>query len=167
MTIKVVAINLLNQLSDALEQLDRRTFQFPVEILGNSTIGQHVRHTLEFFICLQSGLKNQTVNYDSRARDLRIEEDLDFCQAVIEDLKSFIDAAENTPLTLAGEYLNENDPLSFSLSSCFERELAYNIEHTVHHMAMIRVAFRSAFPQVKVADNFGVASSTVAHQKSE
>ena len=51
------------------------------------------------------------------------------------------------------------------IPSTFERELVYNIEHTIHHLALIAIGFRAYFPHVSLSEHFGVASSTVAHQK--
>jgi hypothetical protein len=44
------------------------------------------------------------------------------------------------------------------------RELLYNLEHAIHHMALIQVAVRQAFPALTLPAHFGVAYSTVQHQ---
>ena len=61
----------------------------------------------------------------------------------------------------------KTDKDSVKIKSSLERELAYNIEHAIHHMAIIKIAVQTVFPKVKLADNFGVAFSTVRYQKSE
>jgi hypothetical protein len=37
----------------------------------------------------------------------------------------------------------------------------YNIEHNVHHLAIIKIAMKQAFPEIKTAENLGVAASTL------
>ena len=60
----------------------------------------------------------------------------------------------------------KTDTESVKIKSSLERELAYNIEHAIHHMAIIKIAIQTVFPNVKLAENFGVAYSTVRYQKS-
>ena len=61
---------------------------------------------------------------------------------------------------------SDSDKSFFSIKSSQERELAYNIEHAIHHMAIIKIAVRTVFPNVNLEENFGVAYSTVRFQKS-
>jgi hypothetical protein len=61
----------------------------------------------------------------------------------------------------------KSDEDSVKIKSSLERELAYNIEHAIHHMAIIKIALKTLFPKVKLADNFGVAYSTVRYQESK
>ena len=41
----------------------------------DSTIGGHVRHNLDHFLCLEQGLKSGSVDYDARERDEFLETD--------------------------------------------------------------------------------------------
>ena len=47
-----------------------------------------------------------------------------------------------------------------------ERELVYNIEHAIHHMAIIRIGIENDFPHAHLPDKFGFAYSTIKHLKS-
>jgi hypothetical protein len=47
----------------------------------------------------------------------------------------------------------------------FLRELVYNIEHAVHHMALIRIGVREVAPHITLPPDFGVAASTIRHQQ--
>ncbi len=51
-----------------------------------------------------------------------------------------------------------------AIPSLFYRELLYNIEHAVHHMAILRIALEADFPHVPLAEHSGVAYSTVQHR---
>ena len=51
------------------------------------------------------------------------------------------------------------------VSTCLARELVYNIEHAIHHMAIIRMALIQEFPDINVDSNFGIAYSTIKFQQ--
>jgi hypothetical protein len=53
---------------------------------------------------------------------------------------------------------------SITISTNYYREIAYNLEHTIHHMALIRVGLNEV-SGIQLPDDFGVASSTVKHRK--
>jgi len=46
----------------------------------------------------------------------------------------------------------------------YYRELLYNLEHCIHHQALIRVALFQ-MENIKVNANFGVAPSTIEYRK--
>jgi hypothetical protein len=46
----------------------------------------------------------------------------------------------------------------------YYREMAYNLEHTIHHMALIRTGINDV-SRISVPENFGVAISTMKYRK--
>lgn len=52
-----------------------------------------------------------------------------------------------------------------TIRSNYNRELLYNLEHSIHHQALIKVALHE-FGNVFVNENFGVASSTIQYKKT-
>src|SRR4051812_16031178 len=70
--------NVFVQLSESLELLTPQQYKQRSEILFHATIGQHVRHIIELFLCLNKGYETGIVNYEKRKRDYRIETDKDF-----------------------------------------------------------------------------------------
>lgn len=165
MEIKSAVINLFEQLRHVLEQVDEQQYHTPSVSLGGSTIGQHIRHSLEFFTCLVEGGKEGVVNYDKRNRDTRLEERKELALRVLDQLaNAILDTADNKQLTLELSYSHSNsDPIS--VSSNYHRELVYNIEHAIHHMALIKIGVREVAPQVVIPDGFGVANSTIRYNK--
>lgn len=167
MELKTAVKNVMGQLSNVIEQISDDDFKTPVPSLNNSTLGQHVRHTLEFFICLMDGYSEGYVNYDKRNHDKKIESDRILSSAVIERILEFIEMkGEDKEFILEASYNTEADT-SQKVKSTFYRELAYNIEHAVHHMAIIKIGLKELCPYVKVPEGFGVAVSTIKYQKRQ
>ncbi len=50
-----------------------------------------------------------------------------------------------------------------SIPSNYRRELLYNLEHCIHHQAMIRAALQQY--AVEVGAGFGIAHSTLEYKK--
>ena len=69
--------NVFVQISESLEQLTCEQYCKPSTILFGATIGQHVRHIIELFICLDNGYTSGMVNYEKRKRDYTVETDKD------------------------------------------------------------------------------------------
>ena len=154
----------LDQLELVVAQFSEKNYRQPLKILGDSSIGQHVRHTLEFFICLMDAKNHQVINYDNRRHDQLIESDPTLTLSVIGSIKDFLKKEyEGFPLTLEANYQLNGQ---LSIQSNYFRELAYNIEHAIHHMALIKIGVRSDFKDLKLPEHFGVASSTVRYQQS-
>ena len=45
------------------------------------------------------------------------------------------------------------------------RELHYNVEQCIHHLALIKVALKIIRPDIELSESFGVAPSTIQHRK--
>jgi uncharacterized damage-inducible protein DinB len=157
----------LDQVGDAIEQINDDHFVQPVKTFNGSTIGQHFRHTLEFFQCLMAGYNPGVVSYDKRDHDTNIEQDRDLALEIVRRAKSFIKKCDlNRAIELEVSY----DPDSSEeviVSSNMSREITYNIEHAIHHMALIKIGIMEICPYVKLPDGFGIAVSTLKYRKQQ
>ncbi len=144
-------ILLLNQLCD-IEYSKKR------EHLSNATIGEHTRHIIEMFQCLEKNYKSGLVNYDKRERNLKIETHTDFAIEKINEIKNNL-RRENKEIQLE-QLVDEKE---IKIESNYFRELLYNLEHCIHHQALIKVAVLQC-EQVQVDENFGVARSTIEYR---
>ena len=54
-----------------------------------SSIGGHVRHNLDHFLCLQSGLHSGNIDYDARDRDEFLETHPEYAASKMEELIEF------------------------------------------------------------------------------
>jgi uncharacterized damage-inducible protein DinB len=160
------AKELLSQLSSIIENCKEEDFSKALPELSNSTFGQHVRHTLEFFICLFDAKNDGSVNYDNRKHDQLIETDKKLAQSVIQSIITFLDEnTEDFTISFEANYSLKEGEIN-SMQSSFFRELSYNIEHAIHHMALLKVAVNQTLHYIQLPENFGVASSTVRYQVS-
>ena len=160
------AKELLSQLSAIIDSCEKEDFSKPLPELSNSTFGQHVRHSLEFFICLFDAKNDGFINYDNRKHDKLIETDKKLAQSVIQSIISFLNEnTEDFTISFKANYSLKEGEIT-SMPSSFHREIAYNIEHLIHHMALLKVAVNHTLNYIKLPENFGVASSTVRYQES-
>ncbi|MDZ4330910.1 MAG: DinB family protein, partial [Flavobacterium sp.] len=70
--------NSLNELIDLLNQLSQKEYSNSCTELSNATIGEHTRHIIEMFQCLENQYDLGIVNYDKRERNTRIQTDTAF-----------------------------------------------------------------------------------------
>lgn len=166
MNLHQACANILDQLSHFVEQIKQQDFCKPVKALNQATIGQHVRHTIEFFICLERGCASGKVNYDKRNHDRLIETDKLAALNVLTRIKNFVlMKATNKPLLLEVNY-DYSEGSFTTIETNLMRELAYNIEHAIHHMAIIRIGVHDSIDYVSLPADFGVAPSTVRHHET-
>jgi hypothetical protein len=166
MNISKACIQILDQLASLIHDIRETDFAKPSEALSGSTVGQHLRHTLEFFICFERGFESGIINYDKRAHDKLIESDKFIALGTIEKISSFIQNMNgNLPLKLEVGYDLLRDEF-VTIDTNATRELVYNIEHAVHHMAIIKIGVKEVAPYVVLPVDFGVAASTVRYKET-
>ena len=150
-----------DQLQDALQGLSDAEYAVPVPALSHSSIGSHVRHIIEMFQCLMEGYPTGLVDYARRRRDRTIEENK---RTAAELLVSLLENLEkpNKDLSVSAEYADEQgEPIR--VDSNYERELVFNLEHAIHHMALIRIGIAEA-AGIRLPESFGVAFATVNYR---
>ncbi len=163
---KVVAKENLIQLREMLQIVNIDNYTHETDILSGSSIGQHIRHILEFYLLLISGSFSGTISYDKRQRDVRIEEDLQFAIKTIDRLLMGIDTLdENLTVHFEGDFTADSSSKNTILSSV-GRELAYCIEHSIHHQAIIKAGLIALGLKDITNENFGVAYSTIRYRKN-
>jgi uncharacterized damage-inducible protein DinB len=166
MKISKACILILDQLADLVQQVDAADFAKASATLSNSTVGQHLRHTLEFFICFEQGYEQGVINYDKRQHDKLIESDKFIALATIKRIVGFVqNLRENKILKLEVSYDTHSNEF-VTIDTNATRELVYNIEHAVHHMAIMKIGIREIAAYVKLPADFGVAASTVRYKEA-
>jgi hypothetical protein len=155
--------HILAQLRDVLTAMSYRAYTCPLALLQGSSVGQHIRHTLEFYQCLHEQAPLGFVDYDARSRDLRLETDVAFSASFVEQLSTWLhQPIEDVYLSMNVFFGQECQQVQTTLM----RELVYVAEHAIHHFAIIKIALKEEFPEIKLSPNFGVAFSTIKYQES-
>lgn len=154
---------ILDQLEDMVRQISADDFSRPSPSLSSSTVGQHLRHTVEFFLCLEGGFREGVINYDKRAHDKLIETDKFIALDAIRRIREFVVTTSiDSTLRLDVGYDRHTDDC-VTIQTNYFRELTYNIEHAVHHMALIKIGIREVARYVNLPPDFGIAVSTLRH----
>lgn len=161
MQLKDAIRNVFAQLSVTLSDLSAEEYTKPCVRLSHNTIGQHVRHIIELFQCLEAGYDQGVVNYEGRRRDRSIETDKEMASELLVQISGLLNRADKE-MILEATYSDHSDN-QLRISTNFFREVAYNLEHTIHHMALIRVGVEEV-SALQLSETFGVASSTVKHR---
>ena len=150
----------LSELSHVIGQLTSSEFSSPLNVLSNSSIGQHTRHSIEMFQCLLKGYEGGEFSYDNRERNLLLETNIEFAQTHLKLICMEI--------KLPNKSLNSTYNLGESIiqvETNFYRELVFNLEHCIHHNALIRIGVND-ISDVAMSEHFGVAPSTLEYRKS-
>lgn len=162
MTIQQSVQVIFKQLEDSLVQLTNEQYCKKIDTLSGATIGQHVRHVVEMFVCLQNGYASGTVNYENRKRDITIESSNEVAINLMRHINTSL-FDQNKELILEAGF----DENSFELNRIptnYFREIAYNLEHTIHHMALIKIGINEV-SEVSLPEGYGVASSTIKYRQ--
>lgn len=150
----------LLQLLDAINTLSYDDYTKKIKLLGKSSIGEHTRHIIELFQQLNRGYENGFVNYDDRKREVLIQENIDFAANCIAEIIQNLEKPDK-PLELITLYNQHQD----SLNTNYYRELLYNIEHCIHHQAIIKIGFL-LLENDALENDFGVAKSTIIYKQN-
>ncbi len=154
-------VNLINaslgELTDLLQQLTDDQYSKPCDELSESSVGEHTRHIIEMLMCLVSSYNTGEVDYDQRERSKILETNTPAAISAIKRLQSDIDL-ENRDMLL----LQRISGTVLPVKTCYYRELLYNLEHCVHHQALIKVGVRNY--NLNFSPSFGVARSTILYR---
>lgn len=154
------SIYTLEQFRQVLAQIPEACYTRPCDTLSGATIGQHTRHIIELYQCLLEGYAGAAVYYDKRKRDRLIEQNVQVAVDRLQRIQSTL-ALPKRKLLIYYE-LEGNEQ---KIVSNYHREVMYNLEHTIHHQALIKVAIEQ-FTDIPLPESFGVAPSTMQYRNA-
>ena len=165
MQLQKISVDILEQIVSVCKQLSDDAFRKPLNVLSNNSIGKHIRHIIEFYDLMMIGNESGAINYDNRSHDKVLEENRVLAIEKLNSLSIEILKLKNDqPLQMSANYsIDEDNPIA--ISTTLYRELQYNIEHAVHHMAIIKIALRNEFEEIEISNGFGIAYSTIKYQR--
>jgi uncharacterized damage-inducible protein DinB len=155
----------LEEIKQLVLQLSDKQYDYSVKLLSNTTIGQHVRHILEFYQSILNGLNSKIINYDNRKRNLLIETDKYFAVKMIDIISSKLAMDfKDIPCVLEGNF-SSNEGKETQIKTTVFRELAYCLEHSIHHQALIKVGLLELNSTSLIDKTFGLAPATIRYKK--
>ncbi len=159
----------LGQAIGLLDGMDQGLYRQHLAEAYDACIGGHFRHVLEHYATFADGLANGRINYDSRPRDMRLEEDPAFAADTARRLQALMDRFPAAQIDDEVEVWIDTSCDPHQGDGCFgrstiRRELYFLLSHTVHHFALISIMCR--MQGLIPAADFGVAPSTLRHQRA-
>ena len=149
----------LSTIASLLQNIETVDYTFPIHEMGNASIGQHVRHTIEIAQSLVNGYVSGEINYEKRKRDIEIETSLKYATRMCHELILHLDRGEKKLILV-----EENEDGLSEINTNYGRELHFVLEHTIHHMALIKTGLNILKKDV-TDDAFGVAYSTIKYRE--
>lgn len=146
---------------DLCQSLTPEQYTLKCRMLNEVSIAEHLRHSYEFYHCLLLGLDTKQLNYEDRARDRAIENNLPYAIERMKKLKSQL----TSPLKDTVIELKSKEAQSSLVKTSLERELVYCLDHAIHHQALIKIGLKEQELSHLVSQDFGVAYSTLRYRK--
>lgn len=154
----------LEEIKALLSQLSNKKYTHHARLLSGATIGEHVRHIIEFYQSVLNGLDSKIINYDKRKRNVLIESDREIAIQIIDFICSkLVVDIEDESLVLVGNFSSLGAEKSQIRTSLF-RELAYCLEHSIHHQALIKVGLLELNSLSYIDHTFGWATATIRYK---
>ncbi|MGB4771441.1 MAG: hypothetical protein WBP58_08280 [Chitinophagaceae bacterium] len=147
-------------LHDVISTLPENHYQQKIPALYHASIGDHSRHIVEILQCAVNGHATGVIDYHNRERNLQLAEDPSLALASLQNLFQQCKRDNKAVNVIHGETSSQED----QVLSTYHRELLYNVEHTIHHMALIKVAL-FYLGILELPEGFGMAYSTITYKK--
>lgn len=132
----------------------------------SGSVGQHVRHCLDHARALLGVAPHGDLTYDARLRGTRAETDPAFAAdeivRVCIDFEQLDDMPLDAPISL--RTIVADDMPAVRAATTLGREIAFVVQHTIHHCALIAILLERE--GVAVPRRFGYAPSTPGRVRS-
>lgn len=150
----------LRSLSNMLSIINDVQYKTRIEHLGNTSIGEHTRHIIELLQCAVIGYHTGVIDYVNRTRDHTLQNNRVFAQNHLKKLENQINLPDQQLKLLVEQIDGVKES---TVSTTYFREVVYNTEHTIHHLALIKVALIEMKLDI-VAGDFGMAYATIKYR---
>lgn len=152
--------SLLEQLRDVVTLLPASVYRGRPAARVSGSVGEHVRHCLDHVSAFIGFLEGDVLSYDRRLRGTTTETDPLTAVNEIERVLFRLDRLPPTVLDRPIELsiLIDKSSAAASVRTTLARELAFVIQHTIHHCALIAVLLD--WQGWIVPQGFGLAPAT-------
>lgn len=155
----------LHELQQLLQGMEQEQYTKKLAVFSGSSLGQHVRHILEFYACIFDGIVEHKINYDNRKRELKIENNLSFSLGYIEKINAHLSEITTDVRVVVETNCSYMEDDAIIASSSLYRELLYCMEHSIHHQALLKIGLQELCLTHLIDENFGIAPATIRHKK--
>lgn len=128
-----------------------------------SSIGAHIRHVLDFFDCIVSGLDSNAIDLTARKRDITLATNKESCKKYIHELQatlnSYVDVNTDYLIHVTDMMGKDKVTVNYTLESI----LAHANSHATHHFASIGYLLSQLGMPIKIS-GFGYNPSTPAQK---
>jgi uncharacterized damage-inducible protein DinB len=147
--------------------LDKVALADYVEIVSPnfiSSAGSHMRHVIDHYLALITGIKNNHIDYDVRHRGNQIESSPQLAKEQLSNISNWINNLSKSDLdkiiSLSTEVSITKQSVQ-KVTTTVARELIFLGTHSVHHYSMIsQICYAQNAP---VPEMFGVAPGTLSY----
>jgi uncharacterized damage-inducible protein DinB len=155
-----VLTDLLVQIRDVIALLPSNVYRAGPAARVSGSVGAHVRHTLDHVGAWLAAVSGDELRYDARARGTIVEVDAACAVHAIERVLFQLDRLPSLDLDapIGFSTLLHPDQPAAHVRSTLARELAFVIQHTVHHCGLMALLLE--WQQRRVPHGFGMAAST-------
>ena len=159
--------HITGQITQILGQLSTKQMQMPLDVFNGSSVGKHFRHIYDYYACILKGMQKGCVDYADRSRDEMIESNpVDAIDAFNQVLRNLLGVEETWEIGIITDFSGDPSEERQTVDSTLGRELLYAHDHALHHLAIIKIGIQSAFPDLILNEEVGVAPSTLKYLKS-
>jgi uncharacterized damage-inducible protein DinB len=138
-------------------------------------VGRHLRHIYDHFLAVQMGTSTSSegalalIDYNRRNRESLIEVNRHASRDLLQDILLWCqslpidDAALKTRMMVISE-IDCLQQASERFETTFARELLYLINHTIHHVAYVKLLLKQV--NVSLPESIGIAPSTASYERA-
>ncbi|EMY77171.1 hypothetical protein LEP1GSC060_2078 [Leptospira weilii serovar Ranarum str. ICFT] len=155
-----------NQLADLLSAVEEKEYSKNITQVTGSSIGKHVRHCIEVLENLTVGLETANVSYDRRKRNPLYEISPLAARDKIFELLGKLEPIDEDKMIELVYLIDPVTGLEGKTITTLKREFLYVQDHTIHHMAIIKLYAECFLRSIFLPEEFGVALSTLQFQKT-
>lgn len=164
MPLRNSVLEALHQVLELIDLVDDDYSRIPKTAL--SPIGKHVRHIVDHLWAFQEGMRTGCVDYNVRHRDTALETEPKFAENALHKFIAWFKAEslQRQDITVISE-ISASHLEQVRIPSSINRELAYLINHTLHHVAYASVLARSM--GIAVPQYLGTAPATASYLRAQ
>ena len=152
----------LGQVETILDLIEQDSSDRAKLTYRDRSLGKHVRHIIDHVLAFKVAEESGLLDYDRRNRGSDIEVDWDTARQFLDGVREWLVNTETRSLPLR---VKSEIDCKASVSELFEsnsdRELLYLINHTIHHIAYMRLLMEQQGYQLP--DHIGFAPSTASY----